>query len=193
MDSTESTRGYPSVRGRRRGPRALVGTIVVVLVLAAFAAVQLSRVLDAGPGEPGWQPIEGSSVGGTTWQHGELDITQLVTNREEQAVTVEQIRTLPPPGFVETEVGGLPVNSWQELDLFDLIKAAKPPFTIGPGRSVKLFVRYRVDCLPSSPPKQISLRIMLTVSMGSVRQEVEVPDVRPISLVQTDPPTQVCR
>lgn len=171
----------------------LIGAIVVVLVLAAFAAVQLSGVLDARPGEPGWQPIEGSSLGGTTSRHGELEITQRVTNRKDQAVTVEQIRTSPPRGFAETEVGSIPANSWKELDLFDLIKVAKPPFTIRPGRSVELFVRYRVDCLPSSPPGKAPLRIMLTVSMGSVRQEVEVPDVRPISLMQTDPPTQVCR
>lgn len=171
----------------------LIGASVVVLILAAFAAVQLSGALDAKPGEPGWQPIEGSSLGGTTARHGELDITQRVTNRENEAVVVEEIRTSPPHGFAETELGSIPANSWKELDLFDLIKVSKPPFTIRPGGSVELFVRYRVDCLPSSPPGKAHLRIMLTVAMGSVRQEVEVPDVRPINLMQTHPPTPVCR
>ncbi|MFU8875937.1 hypothetical protein [Micromonospora sp. SL4-19] len=105
-------------------------------------------------------------------------------------MTIEQIRTVPPHGLTEIEAGMVPANSWKEFDIFGEVPVTKPPFTVGAGRVTELFLRYRVDCLRAPRPAKASLRIMLTVSMGSVRQEVEVPDVRPVSLAGGGSATQ---
>lgn len=176
---------------RRRGRRALLVAAALAVAVTAVAVPISAGVFDPGPGEPGWQPLTGVQ-GGSGGSTAGYKVTQVVTNEADEAVTVEEIRTVAPPGFVQLEAGTVPADSWILLDFLNLTSVTKVPFTIQPGEEARLFLRFRIDCRPTGVPERLPLRILVTVSMGAIHQEVEIPDVRTISRPEAGSSEQAC-
>ncbi|KAA2252589.1 hypothetical protein F0L68_35360 [Solihabitans fulvus] len=179
-------------RRPRRGRRVLLALGGVALVGAVVGALVLSGVFDPGPGEPGWHPIVGSDVGGDSTTGEKIGAEQQVTNTASQQITVERIRSEPPKGYVELDAGFVPANSWKWLDVFDLAPVTKPPVSIPAGHRAELWITYRASCRPAQHVSRVQMRVVLTVSMGAVRQDVEVPDTISIAVPAPDPALPPC-
>lgn len=182
---TQETEPDTPRRGLDWGTR--IGVLVacgLVVALAATLLVTTTGMLKADPGKPGWEPIVAASEHGT--KHGEsgdgyqFQMTQRVVNDADQTVTIESIRSVPPDGFTEVEVGTLEWPSLLELDIFGLTDLQPVPVELAPGADLTIVLRYDVECLTEPRLTDGEVRILLDVTMGSIRQEVEVPGVAPI-------------
>ena len=168
-------------------PRFWTRRRLLVLGLAVVAVVVAIVVLTwkPGPGEPGWQPLTGTDVTHSSTGAAGLQFSQVLENESGADVVIESVRAELPAGLSVKESGRLPSGWLSEYYWLTPPELTHLPITVPAGQAVKFAVRFRVACPPATPATRIPWRLFLTVTAGSVRQEVEVDSLRQIELTDT--------
>jgi hypothetical protein len=159
--------------------------LVTALVVAATVAAVVLLTREPGPGEPGWQPLDGQTESHSSTGEAGLQFAQVLENEEDTDVVIESVRAEVPAGLSVKEAGQLPLGWLTEYYWLTPPKLIPLPVTAPAGHKIKFVVRFRVSCPPATPATRIPWRLFLTVRSGTVRQEVEVDSLKDIELVDS--------
>lgn len=165
----------------------VVASVVAVVVVATVVLTGL----EPGPGEPGWRPLIGQDHNHSSTGKAGLQFAQDIEADDD--LVIESVRAEVPAGLAVKESGSVPVGIWTEYYVFIPPTLTPLPLSVEDGKQVRLVVRFRVSCPPAVPTTRIPWRLFVTVTSGSVRQEVEIGSLADIELGSTqefcDPPS----
>lgn len=170
----------PPLRPRFWNRWSVLVTAAVVVVIV-IVAVLLTR-LRPGPGEAGWQPLIGQGHNHSSTGKAGLQFAQDLENDGDDDLVIESVRAEVPAGLAVQESGSVAVGIWTEYYWLTPPTLTQLPIKIGEGQQIRLVVRFHVTCPPAVPAPRIPWRLFVTVTSGSVRQEVEVGSLADIEL-----------